>query len=88
MLILVKCTVHNKNNHKYLCTKIVFRGFPGGSMVKNLLVNAGDRHGFYIQVGKIPWRRKWQPTPVFLPVDRGVHGGHKRVVYNLANKKQ
>ena len=19
-------------------------------------------------VGKIPWRRKWQPTPVFLPV--------------------
>ena len=19
------------------------------------------------QVGKIPWRRKWQPTPVFLP---------------------
>ena len=26
-------------------------------------------------VGKIPWRRKWQPTPVFLlgqsPIDRG-----------------
>ena len=20
-------------------------------------------------VGKIPWRRKWQPTPVFLPGD-------------------
>ena len=19
------------------------------------------------RVGKIPWRRKWQPTPVFLP---------------------
>jgi len=22
--------------------------------------------GFYPWVGKIPWRRKWQPTPVFL----------------------
>ena len=25
------------------------------------------RRGFYPWVGKIPWRRKWQPTPVFLP---------------------
>ena len=24
------------------------------------------RHGFDPWVGKIPWRRKWQPTPVFL----------------------
>ena len=25
------------------------------------------RHGFSPWAGKIPWRRKWQPTPVFLP---------------------
>ena len=25
------------------------------------------RHGFDPWVGKIPWRRKWQPAPVFLP---------------------
>ena len=25
------------------------------------------RHGFYPWVGNIPWRRKWQLTPVFLP---------------------
>ena len=25
------------------------------------------RQGFDFWVGKIPWRRKWQPTPVFLP---------------------
>ena len=25
------------------------------------------RHGFSPWVGKIPWSRKWQPTPVFLP---------------------
>ena len=35
--------------------------------VKNLLANAGDRRGFNLQVGKIPWSGKWQPTPVFLP---------------------
>ena len=27
----------------------------------------GRRHWFHPWVGKIPWRRKWQPTPVFLP---------------------
>ena len=25
------------------------------------------RHGFNPWVGNIPWRKKWQPTPVFLP---------------------
>ena len=37
-------------------------------VVKNLPANAGDmRHGFDPWVGKIPWRRAWQPTPVFSP---------------------
>ena len=37
-------------------------------MVKDLPANAGDmRLGFDPQVGRITWRRKWQPTPVFLP---------------------
>ena len=35
-----------------------------GSMVKNLL--QFRRRRFKPWVGKIPWRRKWQPTPVFL----------------------
>ena len=30
------------------------------------------RPGFDPGVGKIPWRREWQPTPVFLP--RESHG--------------
>ena len=25
------------------------------------------KQGFDLRVGKIPWRRKWQPKPVFLP---------------------
>ena len=35
-------------------------GFPGGSVVKNPPAN------WETWVGKIPWRRKWQPTLVFL----------------------
>ena len=48
-----------------LCSLLFLKGFPGSSVVKNLPANAGDR--FSPWVGKIPWRRKWQPTPVFLP---------------------
>ena len=37
-------------------------------VVKNPPANAGDtRHSFDPWVGKIPWRRAWQPTLVFLP---------------------
>ena len=36
--------------------------------VKNPPANAGDiRLGFNPWVGKILWRREWQPTPVVLP---------------------
>ena len=37
-------------------------------VVKNLLaMQEMQRFGFGPWVGKIPWRRVWQPTPVFLP---------------------
>ena len=38
-------------------------------MVKNSPANAGDTGdtGSIPRVGKIPWRRAWQPTPLFLP---------------------
>ena len=35
--------------------------------VKNLPADAGDLRDAGSIPGKIPWRRKWQPTPVFLP---------------------
>ena len=39
------------------------------------------RGGFNSWVGKIPWRRMWQPTPVFLP---GESYGQRRLVgYSL-----
>ena len=40
--------------------------FPGGSVGKSICLQFG-RPGFDPWVGKIPWRRTWQPTPVFLP---------------------
>ena len=45
-------------------------GFPGALVVKNLHVNSGEiRDAASIPVSgkKIPWRRAWQSTPVFLP---------------------
>ena len=45
-------------------------------MVKNQSANAGNLRveGSIPGVGKISWRRKWHPTPVFMPgkfMDRG-----------------
>ena len=44
-------------------------GFLGGSVVENLAANAGDagNAGATPESGRFPWRKKWQPTPVFLP---------------------
>ena len=36
---------------------------------KESACNRLRRHEFYPWVGKIPWNRKWQPTPVFLPAE-------------------
>ena len=43
--------------------------FPHGSAGKEPACQRRRhrRHGFSPWVGKIPWGRRWQPTPVFLP---------------------
>ena len=46
---------------------------PGGSEVKVI-------PGFDPWVGKIPWRRKWHPTPVLLPGES--HRGRSLVGYS------
>ena len=52
--------------------------FPGGSEDKESACNAGDP-AFNPWGGKIPWRRKYQPTPVFLP---GEFHGQRSLVGN------
>ena len=44
-------------------------GFPGGSVVNSPSANAGDAGDseFDPCIGKTPWRKKQQLTPVFLP---------------------
>ena len=47
------------------CKYTMLLGSPGGSVVKNPL--SMQETQFDALVGKVPWRRAWQPTPVLLP---------------------
>ena len=63
--------------------------FPGGSDSKASVYNVGDPSSipeFAPWVGKIPWRRKWQPTPVFLPGES--HGRRSLVGYSPRGRKE
>ena len=44
------------------------------------------RHRFHPWVRKIPWRRRWQPTPVFFPGDS--HGQRRLVGYSPYGPKE
>ena len=55
-------------------------GFPGGSEGKKSACDAGDQGSFNPWVGKIRWRSKWLPTPVFLPGE--FHGQRSLVGYS------
>ena len=50
-------------------------------VVKNPSADVDKRYGFDPWVGKMPWRRAWQPTPVFLP--REFHGQTSLAGYSL-----
>ena len=64
--------------------------FPGGTSGKG---RGRKQCGFHPWVGKIPWRRAWQPTPVFLPGEPHGQGslagyslwGSQRVRHNWSN---
>ena len=59
-----------------------------GPVVKNLLAKAGDvrNAGLIPGSGKIPWRRKWQPTRVFLPGES--HGQRSLAGYSPQGRKE
>ena len=54
--------------------------FPGGSEGKESICLQYRRPRFNTWVGKFPWRRKWQPTPVFLPEE--FHGQRSLAGYS------
>ena len=58
-------------------------------MVKNLPANAGDIRDVGLVnpwIGKIPWRRAWQPAPVFLP--REFYGQRSQAGYSPWGHKE
>ena len=65
-------------------------GFPGGSDGKEPTCQCRrwKKCGFNPWVRKIPRRRKWQPTPVFLPgkshMDRGAW---QAIVHRVTNSR-
>ena len=78
VLQLIKMLPFGELDKEYigsLC--IIFLVFPGGASDKgsnNCQCRRYKRCGFHPWVRKIPWRRAWQRTPVFLP---GVSHGQK-----------
>ena len=77
------------------CTLIViiwkypnYQSFPGGATGKEppCQYRRLKKHGFDPWVGKIPWRRAWQPTPVFLPAES--HGQRSLVGYIQSTESQ
>ena len=59
--------------------------FSGGSVVKNPPANAEDV-GLIPGLGRSPWRRKWQPTLVFLPGKS--HGQRSLAGYSPRGRKR
>ena len=59
-----------------------YGGFPGYASGKEPACQCRrrKRRGFDPWVGKMPWRRKWQPTPVLLPGES--HGQRSLVGYS------
>ena len=59
--------------------------FPGGSDGKESTCNVGDL-GLVSGLGKILWRKKWQPIPAFLPGE--VHGQRSLVGFSPQGCKE
>ena len=51
---------------RFLSPRDIWQGFPSWLRGKESTCQ-NRRHGFNPWVKKMPWKRKWQPTPVFLP---------------------
>ena len=66
----------------------IILGFPCGASGKESACQCRrcKRSGFDPWVKKIPWRRPWQPTPVFLPGES--HGQKSLSVYSPSSHKE
>ena len=63
-------------------------GLPGGISGKESAYNARDAEevSSITESGRFPWRRDWQPTPVFLPGES--HGQRSLAGYSPYSHKE
>ena len=56
---------------------------PGGASIKEHIFQwrRHKSHGFNSSVRKIPWRRAWQPPPVFMPGESHDRGAWQAMVH-------
>ena len=64
----------------FMCVNAYIWVFPDGLVIICLQSRRYRKQGFDYWVRKIPWRRAWQPTPVFLPGES--HGQRNPASYN------
>ena len=73
--------------YNFSCSRVV-AGFPDGSVVEKkksiCLCRNHRRDGFDAWVGKIPWRRKWKPTLVYLLWKSQDRGTWQATVHQVA----
>ena len=87
-LALIQRDTHSEGSKEKLV-----RNYTGASqvtlVVKNLPANAGDVRdiGSIPGFGKIPWRRAWQPTPVFLPGESHGQRSWRATVHRVAKNR-
>ena len=65
---------------------LVVKKPPANAESAQKMQNLPNRCGFTSWVGKIPWRRAWQPTPGFLPGEP--HGQGSLAGYNPEGHKE
>ena len=87
-----KCLISGNRSSRTICQfclymlyfpiGILYKGLPGGASNRELTCRCRrhKRCGFNPQVRKIPWKRAWQPAPVFLPGES--HGQRSLVGYS------
>ena len=89
-LNIIKMSNFLKKERKYpdsffKATNTMILGFPGASVVKNPRVMQKTQETQVLSLSrKVPWRKTWQPTPVFLPQETQVLSLSRKVPWRKA----
>ena len=83
-IFVVYDDLNGKEIQKRGDTYVYIAGFPWWLSRKESTCKTGGC-GFYPWVGKIPWRKKWQPIPV--PLHRRSHGSWQGTVHGVAKSQ-